>query len=194
MATPYVHGAVGLFVQLQGMGNPGFLGTCERAPRRTRRRRWAEVRNDLAGEESYDVSYQGSACYVTAKLTRWNEAVLLALENAPAPAVGLDTAGVEPVGAIGTLMMTQGAGVQLWVVHDYGSQGRAPQVAFTGQNMRAGDHYYCAFLEGPDEQEGGTDPASEMLTFRCIRSYNATTGAFTLYDHNVTACQGIVWN
>lgn len=184
MAQPWTKGAVHVWVGVGGSHAAVYLGTGERAPRVSRRRRFAEVPNDLGGQEPFDWSYQGSSALVTVKLTRWNESTLLALEDVVGPTNGTDLAGSDAPGDIGALMVTEGLAVPLWIAYSYAPGGLAPQPAMAG--LRTGWHMYAAWLEGPDDHEGGTDPASVMLIFRCARVYDPSTGAFKLYDRNMS--------
>lgn len=195
MAQPFTRGAVHIFVGATGSGPAGssgfgpvsptpiYLGTGERAPRVSIRKRFRDVQNDLGGDEPFDFSYQGRSAIVIVKLTRWNELVLQALETVVGVQPGLDAGGTDVAGDIGTLMITQGAAVPLWISYSYAPAGVAPQAAFS--NLRNGWHFFAAWLEGPDDHEGGTDPATEALVFRCARVFNPLTGAFLLYDRNM---------
>lgn len=197
MAQPYTGGAVLLYVAFpaqvgagyltQSYGQPVFLGTGERAPRVSRRRAYRQLHNDLAGDEPFDFVYSGTSMLVTVRLTRWNELVLQTLEDAPnipAAAIAPANAGTELLGDVGRMMVTEGAGAQLYVVYDYGASGRLPKPAMVAGLMRPGWHFFSAFLE-QDDHDGGTDPNVKPITFRCARVYNPVTGAFVIYDQTI---------
>lgn len=184
MAQAYTRGSAHIWVGTGSGGTAQYLGTGERAPRVSIRKRFKDVPNDLAGETPYDYSYQGREGFVNVRLTRWNDPVLQAMENVIGVAGGVDAGGVDGIGNMGALMVTQGQAVPLWVMYSYAPAGVAPQAAFA--TMRNGWHFFAAFLEGPDEHEGGTDPATEGLVFHCVRLFNSATGAFSLFDRDMS--------
>lgn len=196
MAQPYSHGAVHLWVSIR-FSNPFYLGTCERAPRVSRTRKHRDLLNDLGGDEAFDAAYMGSGAFVTAKLTRWNERTLLMIENSAFPNTLLDVGGTDTIGEIGTLMVTEGQALQLWVQYSYAQGQLAPKAAYNNPisgAMRAGYHFLNAFLDSPDDHDGGTDPATEAIVFRCMRGYNPTTGTLTLYDRDMSGINALLPN
>ena len=188
MAQPFVHGPVHLYVGIGAGGGafaPAYLGTGERAPRYSLRRGWEKVMNDVAGVVlPFDYSYQGIEAFITVKLTRWNEGVLSTIQDTVGNGQGAAHPGLMNPGDIGSLVNTEGLGMPLWMHYSYGAGGLFAKAAYA--TMPPGYHFYSTFLEGPDDREGGTDPASTLLTFHAIRTYLPSAGAFLLFDSNMT--------
>jgi hypothetical protein len=198
MAIPYTAGPAYFYVAIGQQQNPGsynpstqtpsFLGTCESAPRIQHTPRFSPVMNDIAGDqEPYDESYQGKSGLIFGDLTVWNWNVLSALFNRPATvgaAAGATADGVDPVGAVGSLMITEGLAYTLWVQFPYAAGAQAHAV-FAAGGMVPGYRYQAAWLVGPDEIDPGTKPNKVHVQFRARRAYNPTSGAFILYDHNM---------
>lgn len=179
MAQPFVHGPVLIFAG-DGSGNPLFIGTGEKAPRYSIRRFFDKVMNDISGSViPYDYLFEGVEAFVTVRLTKWDEANLQIIQDVIAHA---GAPGTMPAGDLGTLMMTEGVGKPLWIQYTYGP-GQPFAKAAMG-TMIPGYHAPCAFLEGPDDRDGGTDAAGVLLTWHCIRQYEGN-GVFTLFDQNL---------
>ena len=179
MAQPFVRGPVHVFYAVNGSAS--YLGTGERAPRVAIRRCYAPVNNDLTGVSfPFDYAYEGAECWVTLRLTRWNEVV----QTLIADPVFNTLAGVDVLGSIGTLMVTEGAARQLWLLFTYGPGSPAVKAAMATQP--AGFRFPFSFLDQEASYEGGTDPASVTLSFHCVRGYNPSTGAFGLFDSNMS--------
>lgn len=180
MAQPYVRGPILIYCGVGG--SPTFLGTGERAPRYSLRRSWERVMNDLSGTQiPYDYSYQGCEAFVTCKLTRWNQSVL---NNVQDVVSGSAAAGIMGPGEVGTLMNTEGVAQPLWLQYGYGPGGFAAKPAMSG--LPGGYKFFSAWLEGPDEHEGGTDPASVTLTWHCVRVPGAQYGQFNLFNTDMS--------
>src|SRR5579859_623880 len=91
MATPFVTGPAHMFVGTtrvtngvpQGAGVVFYLGTSEGSPDIDIKPVYEPVYNDLSGSTPFDLSYMGEEAYITADLTRWNEAVYAAIQARP---------------------------------------------------------------------------------------------------------------
>lgn len=191
MGQAYVRGPVHLYVGTGSSFTPTYLGTSERAPRLSRKRGFDRVMNDLAGSQlAYDYLLEGVEAFVTLKLTRWNQNTLNAIWD-PVSNLG---GGAAPgnwmfsnPGEIGTLLVTEGVAFPLWVVYSFGSAGPATKVAMNNATNGAippGFHLLNCFIED-DSSEGGTDPASEPITFHAVRSLTSAIGSFSLGDTNL---------
>jgi len=185
MAHPFVHGPVHVFAALGPSSSATYLGTGERAPRVSIRREWEPLFNDIGGTRiPFDYAFQGEEAFVTIQLTRWNQSTLTALKDVIGNAQGRIVPGTTADGDIGSLMATENLGRTLWVQYAYGAGQLAPHAAMS--DMVPGYRFPCAFLQGPDDSEGGTDPAKELVTFHAIRQYNPSTRKFTLFDYVLT--------
>jgi len=201
MAKPYVRGPVYLFVGV-GTGTPGhftptYLGTCERAPKISRERAFSKVMNDAAGSElPLDYLLQGMEAFVTGRLTRWNQNVLEAILDPVANVISGLSAGQDWLAATttteyGTLMVEEGYAYPLWVVYPYGKNSISPKAAMS--DLPPGLHFYATFLDRGDESEGGTDPATEFLTWHCVRTPVPFGGVLTfqLGDTDMTGLPAV---
>lgn len=179
MPQPYTRGPVLIYAGVGGSSGPLYLGTGERAPRVSRLREFEPVMNDLAGTRvPFDMLAEGQQALITVKLTRWDDAVLQAVEarSSAAPA-----GGIAGPGSTGALMIAEGWAFPLWLLYSYGPQGPAAKAAMG--TLRPGFHFFATWLEGPQDGEGGTDPATELLVFHAIEVY--TGGTMSLYDYNL---------
>lgn len=184
MAHPYVRGPIHIFVGTGISATPTYLGTGERAPRQSIRREFSPLFNDIGGVSiPFDLSFQGIEAFVTVALTRWNESVLNQIQDVVGNAGGQVDPGTILDGETGTLMMTENVGQPLWLQYSYGPGQLAPHAAMA--DMPPGTRYLCAFLQGPDELEGGTDPARVMLTWHCLRKYDPSTRKMRLFDRTL---------
>jgi hypothetical protein len=160
-------------------GGAAYLGTCEKAPRIVERPAWKPAYNDVGGQEiPLDISYQGVEAFTFARLTRWNESVLFALQARP---TSRGLRGINLAGDIGSLILTEGLAMELRIFFPYVAK---PAYALGG--MPAGYRFPATILEGPDElDELGTAPRIVSLIFHHYRTFNPLTGAFGTYDHAV---------
>ena len=206
MAQPYVTGPALIYVGVPnntgGSSRAFFLGTAEQSPVIEIRPDYEPVFNDLrGGKKPFDLSFQGEEAFTFADLTRWNENVYAALAARPRGATALalggalgvvaGAAGVAPtrglniVGDIGTLQLTEGQNIVVWVVFPYASKA-----AMAG--MPAGYRFPYSVFEGPDLLKPlGTKPRKIHIVFHHMAGYNASTGAFLTYDHNTSGLPGI---
>src|ERR1700677_759250 len=114
MSQLYCTGPVNVFVGGGPLGNITFLGWCEHAPNVQVRPSYDAVYVDLGGQKiPFDMVYNGSDGLVTGDMTKINWPVLDAIRAFPNPAPAA-TPGVDMSGAIGTLMITEGATYSLY--------------------------------------------------------------------------------
>ncbi len=177
MATTYVTGVVSIYCVLGG--KPLFLGTGEKAPRISTRRSFSPVHNDITGPViQFDKLYAGKEAFVSVVLTRWEEAVLVAIQSGPFP--GRDP-GSDGPGDDGTLMMTEGAAYPIIV--RYANFDLKPGMRAAG--LAPGRRFMCATLDGEEVEEPGTDANKKHLMWYCQRLYIPSTGRKVLYDANM---------
>lgn len=185
MAQAYVRGPAHIFAGVGMAGTPFYLGTAERTPKIQIRRAFSPVWNDLGGQlVPYDWCYEGQEGFVVADLTRWNQPVLAALQGAPRQTIAAATPGTDVVGDIGTLMVTEGAAIPLWIMFPY-----TAKAAFAAQP--AGYHFLATWLLGPDDlDENNTKNAKVRLSWYCGRAGLISQApipgiAWALYDFNL---------
>lgn len=190
MAQVYVTGPCSVWVGIgdgsTGSATPTFLGHAEKSPSIQIRPQFSPVFNDLAGQRvPIDYLYDGEEAMVSVDLTRYNEATYRSIASRPTMTA---TRGTNIPGDIGTLMALEGKTFPLWLNFPY-----AAKTVMSAGAMPAGYHFYAAFLEGPDGLDSlSTSNRRLRLNFHCIRkmtleSTELGTGAFYLYDHDVTA-------
>lgn len=185
MAQAHVTGPVHIYVGVGGSpprnplvpGTPVYLGTCETAPRPRFNPQWAPVNNDIGGVRlPFDMIYSGEDATISGALTVWNWPVYAACRRRPN---NTGTIGFGAAGDIGTLMVTEGMAYPLWLHYPYFSK-------FSGVGMPAGRRFLACWLLGPDEEEPGTGVNKIHFTFQAFRAYDGSTGAFTLFDENMS--------
>jgi hypothetical protein len=168
-----------------GTTAPRFLGHCERAPRILIHREYANVHNDPAGSVPADLSYQGQRATISLDLARFDAAVYDLI--AQFPHTGTFPAGTDVAGDVGSLMITEGRHIGVWILFPYSI--KATNVA---AGMIAGYRLPFCFPVGPDDHRSlGTQPRILNLQFLGIRNYNASTGAQLLYDSNMAGLPAI---
>jgi hypothetical protein len=160
-------------------GGAAYLGTCEKAPRIIERPAWQPLFSDQGGTRvPFDIAYQGTEAFTFARMTRWNENVLSAIQSRPDPR---GFRGINLGGDIGTLMLSEGLAYEVRIYFPY-----ATKAIYTAAGMPPGYRFPASFLEGPDELDDlGTSPRIINLTFHHLRTFNPTTGIFGTYDHSV---------
>ncbi len=195
MAQPFVTGAVPIFCGVGGSASPIFLGHSERYPRIEIRPSFSPVFVDVAGQKvPYDYVYDGEEAYVTADVTRFNEATyaIIADRAATNNTNGLAILrGNNAPGEIGTLMVTEGIAYGLWLPFFYSTKAAMA-------TMPPGYHFAAAFLEGPDTLDPlGTAPRKIHMVWHCVRKFDTTQsnsfgwGGFNLYDNNPASFVGL---
>lgn len=175
----YCSGPGHIFIGFPGR-TPVYLGTCRETPRLQILRKYREVQNDISGDVPLDLSYMGQLAHLNFDLTRWDEAVysgIAAFPHSPG------ARGVDLLGDMGTLMITEGQALGVWVQFPYSTKP-----AMTPGPMPAGYRFPFCFPVGPDDlAELGTRPRRLNLQFLAIRGYNPADGSQFLYDHDMSA-------
>lgn len=196
MAQPYCTGPVDLWVGIGGgvgvdggQGSPVFLGHGERGPRISLKHAWEPVFNDLSGSQiPFDYMYEGTEALIFVDLTRWNEEVFQEITNifnnvnrsTPGTETGFDLAGSR-----GTLVNTEGYGVKLWLHFPY-------SVKPAMDTLVSGYRFASTILEGPDDRDPlGTSPNKIRCAWHAISLFDAQSGAFLLYDYDMTSLGAI---
>jgi hypothetical protein len=178
--NPNVQGQVAVSPGLGTASPPIFLGTSEQAPKIELHDEWEPIFNDLSGKVPYDMSYQGEMAHTFASLTRWNEPVLAVIQKRTR--LGANIRGLDQIGDIGSLMLTQGQAYTLWVVFPF-----VTNPAFSTGGMPAGYRFPASYLKGPDDMPIGTRARKVGIIWESLRAYDPTRGLFLLYDHNMAA-------
>ena len=192
MAQDYCTGPVDIWVGIGnglaidgGAGSPVFLGHGERGPRISLKHAWEPVFNDLSGSQiPYDYMYEGTEALIFVDLTRWNELVFQEITNLfnsfNRQTPGSD-AGTDLAGSRGALVLTEGYYLPLWLHFPYAIK---PAM----NTLPAGYRFRATIMEGPDDRDPlGTSPNKIRLAWHAISLFDPVTGAFTLYDFDMTA-------
>jgi hypothetical protein len=189
MAQLYSTGPAHAFVGSISSGGvtPFYLGTCEVAPQIEVTPRFEEVHNDIGGIVPFDKQYGGEEAFIGLDLNRYNEGVYAALAARPNSLVAGAVRGLNSALDVGTLMLTEGKNVVLWIVFPFFAKP-----AMRAGGMPAGYRFPGSILLGPDKLDGlGTRSRKTHLFFEALRLWTPLTGAFTLYDHNTTGLPAI---
>jgi hypothetical protein len=147
---------------------------------------YKEVRNDIGGEVAFDMSYQGEHAIISVDLNRWNEPVYSMVAARPGLGYSAAGRGTNVLGDVGTLVLTEGLGLTVWLLFQFGTSGGAPKIAMNSGGMPPGYRFLATVPFGPDRLSPlGTRPRKVNLTFAAIRAWNPASQTFTLYDHVV---------
>ncbi len=125
MAQAWSTGPVDLWVGVGSQGTPKFLGHSENGYEINPRPQYEQVMNDLAGiRVPYERGWQGADYMVLpgGSLTRWNENIYGALQGYVDPKstfAGALIRGRENTVARGSLMMTQGLSIGVWLRYPF---------------------------------------------------------------------------
>lgn len=206
MAQPFVTGPCHIYCGVGSGLGPLYLGTCEAAPRIQMSPGWSPLMNDISGDQKpYDYLYQGQDAKVFGDLTVLNWPVLTIVQNRVPR--GSPLPGLDPLGSVGTLMVTEGQAYPLWIHFPYGGAtgSHAAMVTIPG-----GYHFFYAWLLGPDEIDPGTKANKVHVQFHCQKGPVTTivgptspqgiagatvlptaTGHFGLYDFNMTGIPAV---
>lgn len=167
-------------------GQIGFLGTSQRGPRIKVRRAYSRVFNDITGAEiAFDKIWAGAEALVFMDLTRWDETIYRFLGSRPRAGA---TEGAEPPGTRGTLMMTEGACLPIYL--------RFPAFdfhpVFRAQGGLAGYRLLAGSLEGDDDYETGTGANMRHVAIHCQEIYDPKSNGLALFDHNMTGVPALL--
>lgn len=188
MAQLYSTGPAHLFVGAITTGGvtPFYLGTAEVKPQIEIVPQFEPVHNDLGGAVPFDKSYEGEEAFIGADLNRYNEAVYAGLAARPNSLVPGAIRGLNTALDVGTLMLTEGKNIVVWVVFPF-----FVKAAMRAGGMPAGYRFPGCTVVGPDKLETGTRARKVHLLFHALRQWSPVTGAFLLYDHNVSGLPAV---
>jgi hypothetical protein len=175
VAQIYVAGPCEIHVGVGTAGSLVFLGWSEAGVRISIQPGWDDVPSDLAGSRvPHDVQAMGEQAFISYDLKVWNESVYAQCAARWNPFTG--PRGVQPVGAVGGLMVTEGAAYRLLVYSPY---------AALKPSQAAQSHYnfFRSWVAGPDDiAPVGTRAKKIRIVHRAIGSYDPLTGGWPLYD------------
>lgn len=162
-----------------GAGSTGsqarYLGTCRTKPKIFLRKGNKPVYNDIGGDViPFDKLALGEDAIIVADLNRYNMPVIEALADSPQRR---DIPGFDGDGDVGTLWLTEGQGIGLYVWFPFARKAAYP--------MRNGYFFPgCTWeTENPEELDIGTQDFARQITFHALRIYNFSTRSFTLYQN-----------
>lgn len=193
MAIPFVPGPAQIFVGTPAA--PLFLGYSKSGVSFSKEYGWVPYHCDLGGAIPMDWSYQGTGAVISFTLVRWDPVVLAGLEDVVNKLGSGSSPGVDVPGEIGTLMGYEDQAWSLWVVFPY-------QRSLPYATHPAGYRFPYVIPEREGLPEQGSKPSEVSLSLRAIRrlfigpQYTNTfgSGAFVLYDNDVTAVNNIIPN
>ncbi len=163
---------------------PLFLGVCETSPQIAIKHEWVPLMNALGGASiESDSAYQGMVADIRMDLTRWTEAVHLAMTAVPD--VG-GTQGFSAFGDLGALMITENFSYPVWFKFPYASKA-----VYQAAGMPAGYRFVACWIANDDLGNLDTRPRKISLNVRARRLFNFTQLSWTLYDFNVAGLPNI---
>jgi hypothetical protein len=194
----YVTGPANFFVGVinASPGSALYLGTAEIEPSIEIRPFEEEVFNDLGGNRvAFDTSDQGQDAFIVYELSRWVEPVVQAVVTLPAPGSAVSGSptnqrGTYPPGGMGTLAMTEGQAITLFIQFPY-----VAKLAYT--LMNPGYRFPVCKLMTEDYSRLGTRARRITLGWHARRTFDTTvsnaygTGQMVLYDFNVAGLPAI---
>lgn len=179
-AQPWVTGPGHIFAGVGAGKAPVYFGTAEATPRIDIRPAFTPYFNSLYSSKlPMDQVFDGEEIVISGDFTRWDEAVLAAMQALRASTTAAFR-GAVPAGGYGTMQVFESFCYPLWVQFPY-----AAKAAYS--NMPAGYRVYNAILIGPDGVEPiGPTPSKRRLTWwgaptLTVGAFNTTAGA--TYDH-----------
>ena len=174
MSQLYVPGPIQIFVGTGASGAYQFLGWSEQETGTRFDSAWEDVFADVSGPMvPLDVQYFGEQGYVSSTLTRYNEAVLQLLT----PRVPGLTAGQMQNGQVGTLMITEGYAIKLFLYCPYISK-----TVFAAGSMVGGYVFGAAWLADTFEVPLSVRVKKPRIVMRAVPVWNAPAGTALLYS------------
>src|ERR1700733_6198166 len=172
-SSPYVSGAVPLYLGSYVSGQPLVNGTTINAPSLISflgwtvggldiqyENRFVPFNVDLGGDVEADQSHQGRTAIITATLSRWDDAIYQTFIACP---VGV-TLGIDDPGNIGTLMTTEGECMQLILPFPYQAK-----TAYAAQV--AGTRFFACRINQDNWKQLGTKPRLLSLSWKALRVF-----------------------
>lgn len=187
-ATPVCTGPVASWIGV-GLSSPSFYGYGEVAPQSVIQPRWAKVMSDrTGGMVPRDKMYQSEEAFVFIKFAEWNDIVRETVASTPLAQYG--RAGSHNFGDIGTLVVTEGFSLTLYLVYpfSFAVAGHPVFNASSGANKLVNGYRFFGVTLEQQTNVGGTQPNSTLNHFHSIPVLQAN-GSLICYDHNVTAVQ-----
>lgn len=189
MAQPWVSGPVHIYVSFDGLSpfaypaksDIKYLGMCEQAPQRTTVANHQPLMTDATGPAvPYDQMFVGETGIIAGQLVVWNEVILNLIRTRPFFG---GTPGTFAAGSIGTLLLTEGYTMHLWLMYQYYSKA-----IFGGDGATVrGYHYPCVTLVGPDQDDLGAKINRRHVQFQAWPAFKLSDGTSILYDTTMTS-------
>ncbi len=152
------------------------------------------VQCDIGGDEPLDDYYSGRSGVASGTFPRYNSSVYQIMSQIAAARLGIGTAGVDMPGDVGTMLQQEGAAFPLWLVFPYSPK---PLFNLAGNVLIAGYHFRAAHLAQDSQPDLGPRTRNLRLVWRCRRALDETvttlygTGAWTLFDHDMSGIAGV---
>jgi hypothetical protein len=209
MAQLWSTGPVALFYGERTSGGvPFFIGHGTHAPDVHTRAFWVDVHCDVGGQAPIDRLVSGLLCTVSIELNRYSEAVVRDLEARARCALlpGEVDGGLGP-GALGTLALLEGASYVLYMVFPNIVKPAFQNVPIGGGPGTPGYRFFAAMLDDTTVKPGSSKEKTINCQFTCLQVFNTGqyvlstgpiqnafgNGQLVVYDHNITAVNGLNW-
>lgn len=155
-----------------------YYGTTREGPDITEQLDYYPVMNDLTGpKQSMDDGFAGREDMISLVMSSWTQSVDTMLERFLRPGVGA-AEGTDRVADLGTLMVSEGRTVGLWLVK--AASAKAINIA---AGMPRGRYYYTCVLAGPNKVIEGNKENLRVRIFKAKKNINAlNTGFLPLFS------------
>jgi len=170
-----------------GSGTISYVGTSEDAPEFDRSKKFGEVHTAQGGNlVPYDMGYGGQIITVGMDLKRHSDTILRLLEDAPnfgriAKNQDGGPDGLELVGDIGALIVSQGLGIEFWMLNTFWKY--AQRNLFAYPDLRPGYYFRSGIplrlFRGDD---GKVEASKARLDLLMLRVYDPVSMSFYQYD------------
>jgi hypothetical protein len=184
--------------------NAKFLGWCEEAPEIDVQQKWVPVFTDVGGNQvPTDKSWQREIGFIGMSLSQFNRFPYYSATYQPRPATslaGVDNPafrGLASPGDVGTLMLTEGQAIVIYVQFPYAVKPAMGGGAGPPAGMEQGYRFFAGTLEGFDPGPTGTKPqivtmAWECLGYQFLGNANAYGSVYyQLYDGNLSGLPAV---
>lgn len=197
-AQPYVTGACHFVIRTReqgpktsgggGSGPAMYLGTSEFSPYIEIDKQYVPLYNDLGGPAvPFDLCYAGKQAFVACDLTRFNIDALTAIQSDPTfDEDELGDALIDGRLDIGSLLDTEGLGIELYLIFPYAGSVSAYEKLYQGY------HFLLACPPKVIWNRLGTQPVKIHVSWHCIRTFDPQGKKFLLADTNIDPALGVI--
>lgn len=186
-----VSGPTAWYVGTGSAGALQFLGYCEGEANIALEGEFEDVFADFGGGRvPIDSTYQGEQAYISGTFSYYDEAVMELLLKRTAHVAHTNSPGTVPHGTIGTLMISEGAAVQLVITSPYASK-----TVMTSQGLVPGYNFSAAWIPSSVSVGLSTSVKKPRVSFRAIPRWTTSGSPLVyggvLYTHTIPSLPAI---